>query len=280
MQKERLLMITKTIGQVSFSLRDDFDFSFLKAYGEPFIVFDRQDSGNLCFGVQSMEGRRFIKLAGASPIRSGVSPGEAVKRLQATIPLYEALAHPALTRLLGHQAVDGGHLLVFEWFDGKCMGKQYDAHAQFLGLPLGEKLAIYDVILDFHRHVNEKGYVAIDFYDGAILYNFQTRQTMLCDIEFYRCMPVFNDMGRMWGSTRFMSPEEFILGAPIDERSNVFCMGATAFCLMGGALDRSMAKWQASERLHAVASKATSARREDRYPTVRAFMEAWQEARR
>jgi serine/threonine protein kinase, bacterial len=43
-------------------------------------------------------------------------------------------------------------------------------------------------------------------------------------------------MGRLWGSSRFMSPEEFGLGAKIDERTNVFNMGAIAFGLLGGEL--------------------------------------------
>ena len=32
-------------------------------------------------------------------------------------------------------------------------------------------------------------------------------------------------MGRLWGSSRFMSPEEFELNAIIDSRTNVFNMG-------------------------------------------------------
>ena len=36
------------------------------------------------------------------------------------------------------------------------------------------------------------------------------------------------------GFLRFMSPEEFELNATIDERTNVFNMGAMAFSLLGG----------------------------------------------
>jgi serine/threonine-protein kinase len=36
-----------------------------------------------------------------------------------------------------------------------------------------------------------------------------------------------------------MSPEEFILVAQIDGRTNVFNLGAIAFALLGGELDRS-----------------------------------------
>ena len=66
-----------------------------------------------------------------------------------------------------------------------------------------------------------------------------------------------NDMGWIWGSSYFQSPEEYQLGAPIDEVTNVYTVGATAFALFGG-YERTMDKWELSERLFAVASKAVS----------------------
>ncbi|MEG6589082.1 hypothetical protein [Paenibacillus barengoltzii] len=75
----------------------------------------------------------------------------------------------------------------------------------------------------------ERGYVAIDFYDGCVLYDFAAQKTILSNIDLYAKSPYINTMGRMWGSSRFMSPEEFTLGAVIDEVSNVYVMGATAF---------------------------------------------------
>ena len=72
-----------------------------------------------------------------------------------------------------------------------------------------------------------------------------------------------------------MSPEEFELGAVIDERSNVFLMGAAAFCLFGGEMDRSLNKWNLSERLYNVAAKAVSLDKKDRYQSIGEYMEAW-----
>jgi len=147
-----------------------------------------------------------------------------------------------------------------------------------LHLPAVEKLAIYQAIMEFHRHVNAQGYIAIDFYDGGIMYDFDTRRVMLCDIELYAKQPVTNNMGRMFGSTRYMSPEEFEMGAQIDERSNVFMLGATAFNLFGGEMDRSLEKWSLSEALFVVASKATRAGRGERYQSIREYIEAWTDA--
>jgi serine/threonine-protein kinase len=75
-----------------------------------------------------------------------------------------------------------------------------------------------------------------------------------------------------------MSPEEFTLGAEIDEVTNVFNMGATAFCLLGGERDRSLAKWEAGEPLYEVAAKATAADRNSRYSSLAEFYEAWARA--
>jgi len=229
-------LITKEIDQITFSLNKDFDFSFIPEYGKVFSVFDKQDSGNLCFGVQEGNTKLFLKMAGAATIRSRVSEDSAIKRLKETTHIYEDLRHPKLIELIDHIEIDNGYLLVFTWFDGDCMGKQYGLFDKFISLPISEKLIIYNDILFFHQHVNKCGYIAIDFYDGCIMYNFDTHEAMLCDIEFYRKKHVLNTMGRMWGSSRYMSPEEFKLNEEIDERSNVYCMGATAFQLMGGDL--------------------------------------------
>lgn len=146
----------KSIGQITFGLKEDFDFSFISEFDEPFIVFDKQDSGNLCFGVQSADKKLFLKVAGAATVRSYITEKQAIDRMKSTIPIYEDLNHPKLIKLLAHRAIEGGYLLVFEWFDGKCMGKQYDSRERFLSLPTVEKLAIYQDILQFHKYVNQK----------------------------------------------------------------------------------------------------------------------------
>lgn len=262
-------------GDISFELKSSFDFGFLNEYDEVFKVFDQQDSGNLCFGVMKDGKRYFLKLAGAEPVRSNTPPERAVERLLATIPVYEALRHPSLINIVDHLPVTGGHAAVFEWFDGVCMGKMYGQFDRFLALPVDEKLDIYRVMLDFHSHVNERGYAAIDFYDGSVMYDFETHETRLCDIEFYARMPYVNRMGRMWGSGRYMSPEEFTMGAVIDERTNVFTMGAMAFQLFGGGIERNRAEWQLDQRRYEIALRAVSAAKEARFGTIAALTEEW-----
>jgi serine/threonine-protein kinase len=271
-------MITKTIDAVSFELKDDFDFSFISQFGTVFAVFDQQDSGNLCFGVQGKDKKLFLKMAGASTTRSRVSSREAIEKLKSTVAVYEDLRHPVLTNLLDHKELSNGYVTVFEWFEGKCMGRQYGLFDKFISLPTTEKMRIYNDILLFHKHVSNCGYVAIDFYDGSIMYDFDKRIMRICDIEFYHKKPCINTIGRMWGSSQFMSPEEFQLGAEIDEKSNVFMLGAAAFLLFGGGRDRSFEHWTAGEGLYKVALKAISPDRELRHHSIAGYIRDWNSA--
>ncbi|MMZ65795.1 hypothetical protein D1872_282290 [compost metagenome] len=55
-------------------------------------------------------------------------------------------------------------------------------------------------------------------------------------------------------------------------------MGAVAFALLGGELDRSYSKWEASKELYEIASKAVDKDRSKRYQSVTEFYEAWTKA--
>jgi serine/threonine-protein kinase len=263
---------------IPLRLKSPFDFGFLDRYGKVFHIFDDQDSGNICFGVKTADETRFVKFAGAPTVRYGGAIGDAVARLRATEPIYRELAHENLVRLNAAEEVGGGYAMVFEWAEGDCMGKQYPAaRARFLELPLSDKLRVYRDALAFHAHTAEKGWVAVDFYDASVLYDAARQKTTVCDIDVYAKAPLVNCMGRMWGSSRFMSPEEYELGAVIDEVSNVFAMGALAFHLFSAG-DRSPGAWPLGEAAHAVVLKATSPARADRQETIRKLIAQWEEA--
>jgi len=264
---------------IPYKLKEPFDFSFLNKYGKVFKVFDDQDSGNICFCMMDGEEKRFVKFAGAPTERSNVAQDEAIERMKNTIQIYKDLSHPVLANLLYSEEIGGGIACVFQWLDAECMGRQYpQSRARFLQISPEAKLQIFDDILSFHVHVVKQNYVAIDFYDGCIMYDFDKGKTVICDIELYEKAPATNNMGRMYGSSRFMSPEEFRLGATIDEITNVYTMGATAFALFGDERDRSFEKWTLSKGLFDVAKKAVSDERSDRQQSIEEFISEWRSA--
>ena len=272
------------IDGIPFKLKEPFDFSFLSKYGKVFKVYDDQDSGNICFGVADGENKYFVKFAGAPTERANISTEEAISRMKSTVPIYQDLAHPALTRLISSgeivdaESLCGGFAMIFEWTDAECMGRQYpQSREKFMQMPIDTKLRVFDDILDFHAYIAAKGYVAIDFYDGSLMYDFNLNKTVICDVEFYAKAPYTNKMGRMWGSSRFMSPEEFELGAAIDEITNVYAMGAMAFSLFGDEerRDRRIEDWKLSRKLYDVAKRAVSDERSERQQSIRQFIEEW-----
>lgn len=144
-------------------------------------------------------------------------------------------------------------------------------------LPVDAKLTVLRDILSFFEYIASQNYVAIDFYDGSIMYDFENGKTTICDIDFFRKQPCSNDMGRMWGSSRFQAPEEFQLGAVIDEITNVYTVGATAFALFG-EYNRTRDKWQLSDKLFEVVTKAVSDNRAERQQSIRQLREVWEAA--
>ena len=263
------------IDGVPFKLKSPFDFSFLNKYGKVFKVFDDQDSGNICFGTEKDGERYFVKFAGAPTERSSISSEVAVARIKETLPIYQDLQHPNLLELVAAEDIGGGFALVFKWTDGVCMGRMYPAaHQRFMQLPVTDRLKVFEDIQRFFEHVAAQDYVAIDFYDGSILYDFAKQQTIICDVDYFRKIPTVNDMGHMWGSSRFQAPEEYQLGADLDEITNVYTLGATAFALFG-EYQRTREKWQLSEELFSVAQRAVSDNRRERQQCIREFREEW-----
>jgi len=288
---KRDMPVTFEMDDVVFRLQEDHDFGWLQKFGRIFTVFDEQDSGNIGFGVERDGKKFFVKYAGAKPLNFKGDSGDAVDRLMRAVPLYEELRHPALVRLVTHFRAGTGYAAVFEWFDGECLHSHWSFAGEakykhpdspffrYRNLTVEQRLVSLDAIFSFHAYVESKGFVAVDFYDGSILYDFASHTTKICDIDFYRKKPTVNNMGNFWGSKRFKSPEEYVLGAPIDEKTNVFHMGAAAFVLLGGELDRSYSKWEAGKALYEVALRAVNPDRRLRYSNVAEFKAAWDAAK-
>ena len=269
-------MIFQYIDGIKYKMKAEFDFGFLKKHGTVFKVFDDQDSGNICFGITGDKGKVFVKFAGAPTAEYEGNTDEAITRLKDTLTIYENIKHDSLIRLISTEEIGGGFAFVYKWADGKCMGRMYeDDHRFIMALPLEEKMSIFDTVISFLQSVHDSGYVAVDFYDGSIMYDENTHNTTICDIDFFQKKPYVNNMGRMWGSARFMSPEEYELGALIDEVTNVFTLGQMGFSLFTDS-NREFEAWPLSNKFYRILEKATDPDREKRYGSISEFKEAWE----
>ena len=271
-------VITEYVANTPIRLKKPFDFSFIHQYGTVFKVIDNfYGSGNICFGVEVGNKKYFIKFAGAPKEKfDSATTEQAMEWLKEAKQIYQDLAHEHLIKLIASEEAGGGYLNIFEWTDAECIGyPSPPARQKYLNLPLEKKLQSFDTILDFHAHVADKNYVAIDFYADQILYDFKNDKTIICDIDFYQKSPYYGDKGTR-GSSNFISPEECTPGLRVDEVTMVYTMGATAFCIFSD-YDRSLEKWTLDEPLYRIAKKAVNDDRDMRQQSIRQFVEKWRE---
>jgi serine/threonine-protein kinase len=251
---------------------------FIAEHGEIFAVFDSatQDSGNVAYGVEVGGHRFFVKTAGAKDdARPFLAHAERVALLRNAVRLRRSVPDTTLPVL--RQVVESaeGPLLVYDWVEGEVLRKggapsaeASSAFVRFRGLPANEISDALERVFRLHVELARQGWVASDFYDGCLIYDFACRELHVIDLDNYREGPFFNDVGRMFGSTRFMAPEEHQLGVRIDERTTVFTLGRTIEQLFPAA----------HAKVLSVASRACELHPRRRFQTVEEFYQAWSAA--
>ncbi len=300
-------MVEQTIDGIVFHVNKAHDFSFLKKYGKVFSVIDSTGSGCICFGVEKNNKRVFIKIAGAETVEAEVSKEESIRLLQHASMLYKELSHPNLIHLIEAYAIDDLYVAVFDYAEGECLFDHwnfdyYKAHPEvrtpwqrFYALPIEKKLYAAEVLFSFLIHCAKHNYVAVDFYDSSILYDFDKDVVTLCDIDLFQKAPLLNEVGEdYWGTRRFKAPEEYLKGAMIDERTNVFTLAAMVFSFFTPIEKKEIDKryktkevlppdgnkFTLHDEAYAVLEKALSKEKEQRYASLKEFHNAWKEAQR
>lgn len=252
---------------------------YLASCGDVFATITGHDSRNTSYGVAIAGDRWFVKRA---------APGDtdAIVELESAIRFHAVVRHGAIVPLVGLVHASDGLAIVHPWRAGEVLNDPSapgalpptdpkSAFARFRALPLPELLAAIEVVFEAHVAVARAGFVAVDFYDGAVMYDFAAHAIHLVDLDSYR--PRYTlDRERQFGSSRFMAPEEWQRGATIDERTTVYTLGRAAFVFLGGERgDPSPGYWRADARRHAVARRATAALPADRFATVAELHRSW-----
>src|SRR5262245_2489164 len=199
---------------------------YLGSVGAVFAEFGAltQDSGNVSYGVQIGAERYFVKTAGRpDDPRPFLNHAARVALLRNAVRLSESCHHPTLPRLYRVIESPSGPLLVYQWLEGELIGtpraRRDDpecAFQRFRRLPAATIQGRLDAVFDLHHELAAAGWIAVDFYDGSLIYDFRSGRLGIVDLENYRKGPFHNEMGRMFGSTRFMAPEAYELGSRID----------------------------------------------------------------
>ncbi len=256
---------------------------FLNRIGTVFADFDAQDSGNVSFGVTAGSRRFFVKTPGAPETHTPLPHARRVDLLLNAAKLAQNVSLPASPPLLNRIQSPHGPMLVFEWCHGDLL--YAPAHrrslsdspsSRFKSLSWDKICRALAAVFDAHATLAEEGWIASDFYDGSLIYDFAANRVHLIDLDHYRQGPFTNHMGRMFGSRRFMAPEELTLGATIDERTTVFNMGR---CITAFLHDRCTSlRSLPAEAILEVEARACHSDPDRRFASMEQFCRAWHAA--
>ncbi|MGQ7754416.1 serine/threonine protein kinase (plasmid) [Streptomyces sp. WC2508] len=248
----------------------------LDRLGTVFQRFEEQDSGCISYGLLVSGQRWFVK---------GSSTPAGISSLRRAVSFHERVSHSSIVPLEHSFATDDGVVLVYPWMNGEVLyhptlsrhgGRAVPGSpmARFREQPLPRIHSALASIFSAHLAVEEAGFVAVDFYDGCMLYDFDEHRMMLCDLDEYRDAPFVLETDRLPGSTRFMAPEQSARGSLIDTRTTVFTLGRTLRLLMDAGDEEK--QWRGTPEQMAVVRAATATAPERRFSSVRSLVDAWQ----
>ncbi len=167
-------------------------------------------------------------------------------------------------------------MLVYPWVVGEVLnaatvvGSDRSGPQRFRTEPVAAVRDSITRVLHAHAAIAAVGFVAVDFCDGCLLYDFGAAAMRLIDLDNYRPGPFTLSEDRLAGSTSYMAPEEFQRGAIIDERTNVFSLGRTIHHLLD-----SVDGWRGTPAQSDVAVRATYPDPDARHPSVAELGRAW-----
>ncbi len=251
--------------------------AWVRRVGDVFAVFDQQDSGCISYGVTHVGRRLFVKTAGTHA---------AAGSLRSALRFHRAVRHEAINPVLQCVTVAGSPVLVQPWLDGRLLYHSTvhggpdrtdprSTWAQFRALPRPRVEDAVDALLDAHRAVSGAGFVAVDLYDGSMMYDFNRHRLRLIDLDDYRPGP-FVAHERLPGSPRFMAPEEYGGGTTVDERTTVHVLGRAVRLLLDAGDEESA--WRGSDEQLTVVRTATATDPAHRFATVAELHHSWRVA--
>ena len=296
-------MVKCKIDNIEFKLREYQDFSWVNDYGTVFSVIDETGSGCISFGLEKNNKKYFIKIAGAKTIEAEISEQESINLLREAVDKFKNIHHPNLIKYIDSFTINEFFAVLFEYAEGECLFDHWNFEKykndpsiltpsqRFKNLDINKRLDVVYKLFSFFETFIESGYVAVDFYDSSIIYNFKNNETTFCDIDLFRKLPSINDLGKdYYGTKRLKAPEENELGATIDEKTNEFTLGAIIFDMFsnisnnderykkGMFIPNKIEEFELNKKAYEVLLKATKYNRNNRYSTIKEFEEEFKDS--
>lgn len=271
-------MVEQVVDGITVRLKHWHDLSFLSQLGQAFCVFDQLISGNICFGIADDGRKYFAKYAGAPTIMYAGQPETAVQQLKSALTKHLQLQHPALNQVLHSFDTAHGFVIVFPWFEGYALAPLAVHLERLVKLPLVDRLALFDSLMDCLVQAENKDYLIAGITDHRILIDFERIRPLLSSASHFRRFPTSVPHPKLPGASWYVPPEGYKVGADLDASANAFVLGSLAFTFFGNQTSRSLKSWSARPSLFEIAQIALQEKPEARMATAALFQSQWRDA--
>ena len=201
-----------------------------------------------------------------------VNKGEAcIALLQKEVIISRGLTHHNIIKLYNLEKLGGGYFIVMEFVDGVSLQTMIRRAGQ---LTLDEFGPVFLQVCDALDYAHGRGVVHLDIKPGNILVADGTH-VKLCDFGIARVFAGTagaDTRELVIGSIGFMPPEQYTGRTTVDPRSDIYSLGATAYCALTGITPSENLRW---ERVPSSVARAMQLDPENRFESIKEFRRAF-----
>jgi serine/threonine-protein kinase len=159
---------------------------------------------------------------------------ESRERFRREARIAAQLSHPGILPLHTFSEIDG----IWYFVMGYVRGQSLDERLRLEGaLPSGEVRRILIEIADALEWAHRHGVIHRDIKPANILLDDESGRTILADFGISKLKGAGDSLtvtGAVYGTPHFMSPEQALGSSDLDERSDIYSLGAVAYTMLAG----------------------------------------------
>ena len=158
---------------------------------------------------------------------------ESRERFRREARVVAQLSHPSILPLHTFGEVGGTWYFVMGYVRGTSLAERLHVEGR---LPADEALRFFSELADALECAHRSGIVHRDIKPSNILLDSDSGRAVLADFGISKVQGAVDSLtatGLVMGTPHFMSPEQ-ALGAEVDERSDIYSLGAVAYTMLAG----------------------------------------------
>ena len=144
------------------------------------------------------------------------------------------LSHPGILRLYSFGEVAGLWYFVMDYVRGESLAERLRLEGK---LPWSDTHRIMMELADSLDAAHRHGIVHRDIKPGNILLDDETGRSVLADFGISKIAGLGDSLtatGTIVGTPDYMSPEQILASSEVDERSDIYSLGAVAYTMLAG----------------------------------------------